>query len=136
MSPPLQDVAPAVNAQQSIGNKLSLGEQITKAMRSENSQYALSYRDPTGEAAIRAEAERIREALGWRPRTVNKLVMGPEKLPIHISDELAERLFIFLAVEAEMKPTNSGKGLNASLKKKTPTAGTNANQNCSEGPNN
>lgn len=120
-SPPLHEAAPdADNAQQSVGNHPTLGERISAAMRTEDRRYALSYADPTGEAAIRAEAERIRAALGWRPNTINKLVMGPEKLPIHLSDDLAERLFVFLAIEASMKPTNSGKGFRAFLKVTTP----------------
>ncbi len=126
---------PAVNAQQSRGNHPALGQRIAEALKTENLGYALSYSDPTGEAAIRATVERIRAALNWRPRTVNKLVMGPDKLPIHITDELCERLFIFLAVEASMKPTHSGKGFRADVKKNTPVAGSNANQNCSEGSN-
>ena len=67
---------------------------------------------------------------------MNKLVMGPDKLPIHITDELCERLFIFLAVEASMKPTHSGKGFRADVKKNTPTAVKKfGDSNCSEGSN-
>lgn len=117
---PLRPAALAVNAQPSIGNTPALGEKIARALKSEVLDYALSYSDPTGESAVRATADRIRAALRWRPRTVNKLVMGPDKLPIHISDELCERLFIFLAVEASMKPTNSGKGFRADVKQNTP----------------
>lgn len=122
IEPPLHDADPtATSAPRSGGNRPGLGQRITEAMRSEDLSYALDYRDPTGEAGIRAAAQRIRDALGWQPRTVNKLVMGPSKLPIHISDDLCERLFVFLAIEAEINPTNSGKGFRARTKEETPT---------------
>ena len=131
---PSYSSSPAVNAHQSVGNTPTLGQKIAHALESESLGYALSYSDPTGESAVRKTVERIRAALNWRPRTVNKLVMGPDKLPIHITDELCERLFIFLAVEASMKPTHSGKGFRADVKKNTPTAVEFGDMHSDEGP--
>lgn len=120
---PLQEAAPALHIAGSSSEETEIAkrEAVTKAMRAEELAYALSYADPVGEEAIREAAAKVRIALGWEPKTQFKIVAGSSKKPTHISDDLADVVFRFLALVADIEPTHSGKGNRASFKKPKPT---------------
>ncbi len=116
----------------------SFDPDIEDAMKNMSLARAISYADPTGEAAVRAVAEkqagRLSDDLGRgsgpganvQVRVSGDLIPQPNgqmrrsKTPLTLDESLTEALFMFLAQVADYEPTEHGNGYRASLKKNAP----------------
>lgn len=111
---------------------------IDAALKKESLARAISYADPTGEAAVRAaagkRAEKLADDLGQgsgpgsnvQVRVSGDLIPQPNgqmrrsKTPLTLDEGLTKALFMVLAQVAEFEPTERGNGYSASLKKNAP----------------
>lgn len=140
-SPPLRradtDPGPVRNVHMDVVTK-KFDPEIDAALRAESLARAISYADPTGEAAVRTAAEKLAKKLsgdlgrGSGPganvqvRVSGDLIPQPngrmrrDKTPLTLDESLTEALFMFLAQVADYEPTERGNGYRASLKKNAP----------------
>lgn len=111
---------------------------VAAKLKAESLARAISYADPTGEAAVRSHAQWVAQKLsedlgrGHGPgsnvqvRISGDLIPQPNgemkrsKTPLTIDESLTDALFMFLAQVADYESTERGNGYRASLKKNAP----------------